>query len=218
MRSDQFIALAWSCLFPLTVFAHPHVRVVYQVDPVFEQGSIRAMHINWQLDAMTSAQIRENIDLNKNGVLDESELQAFADSNFELMKPNEFFLTLQRAQDATPVAFEVVNYNANDAGHGFQGGIHMTFTVQIKDESAHSGLKVKFFDPTWYMALLPQAGFGSTSLKNACHAEILNATSNTALQGQQVVPLMWIQCAKENEVRPTAQTFLDTEPIHGDSL
>jgi ABC-type uncharacterized transport system substrate-binding protein len=218
MRSFAISAVALSYLYAFSALAHPHVRASYQIEPFFDQGSIQSLTVNWQLDAMTSAQIRENIDLNQNGVLEDPELQAFADGNFELMKPNQFFLTLEATQQTTPVEFEVANYRAIDAGHGFQGGIHIVFTVKIKNASPHSDLKVRFFDPTWYMALQPRLMAVATAQQPSCDMELLNETRNSTLLGQQVVQLMFIQCAKGNEVRPNAQTFHATEPINGDTL
>jgi hypothetical protein len=62
-------------------YAHPHLRLAYQIQPLLANGALRGFHISWQMDAPNSLQVRENIDLNQNAVLDPDELQAFADSN-----------------------------------------------------------------------------------------------------------------------------------------
>ena len=218
MRSFTRIAVALSYLCASTVMAHPHVRVAYQVDPVLDASGIRSLQVNWQLDAMTSAQIRENVDLNKNGVLDPDELQAFADGNHDLMKPSQFYLSLEQVDNPTPVPFEVTNYRATDAGFGFQGGVHISFTVNLPASSPYSDLKVRFFDPTWYMAMQPRPGSGVATSNTACHSELLSETRDTTLQGQQVLQFLFVQCAKGIEVRPTAQIFPATELANGDAL
>ena len=151
MRSFTRIAVALSYLCASTVMAHPHVRVAYQVDPVLDASGIRSLQVNWQLDAMTSDQIRENVDLNKNGVLDPDELQAFADGNHDLMKPSQFYLSLEQVDNPTPVPFEVTNYRATDAGFGFQGGVHISFTVNLPASSRTQTSKFVFLTPlgTW---------------------------------------------------------------------
>ena len=56
--------------------AHPHLRLAYQIQPLLANGALRGFHISWQMDAPSSLQVRENIDLNQNSVLDPDELQA----------------------------------------------------------------------------------------------------------------------------------------------
>lgn len=217
MRVLRFSALCLAICVASNALAHPHVRVAYQVEPLVQSNGIRALQVNWQLDAMTSAQIRDNIDLNKNGVLDPEELQAFAEGNFELMKPHQFFLTVEQGHLAQPIPFEVHSYRAVDAGHGFQGGVHISFVADLPASSNHTNIKVRFFDPTWYMAIQPRPGFGLAA-HHDCSTELLSETRDTSMQGQQVVQFLFVQCAKGAEVQPTAQFFPATEPTNGDAL
>ena len=81
--------------------AHPHLRLAYQIQPLLASGALSGFHVSWQMDAPSSLQVRENIDLNQNSVLDPDELQAFADSNSPLMQPYNYFLTIEDGKSAS---------------------------------------------------------------------------------------------------------------------
>jgi ABC-type uncharacterized transport system substrate-binding protein len=53
------------------VFAHPHLRLSYRLTPVLADGVVTAIQVSWQIDPVNSQIIRQNIDLNENGALDE---------------------------------------------------------------------------------------------------------------------------------------------------
>ena len=80
---------------------------------------------------MNGQLIRQNIDLNENGVLDEEELQQFAATNQALMQPFQFFLTIENGVTAQPVPFSVRQFSTRDGGKGFQGGLFWEFTAEL---------------------------------------------------------------------------------------
>ena len=171
-----------------TAHAHPHLRLAYQIEPLLSNDTMSGFHISWQMDAQSSIQVRENIDLNQNGVLDPDELQAFADGNSSLMQPYKYFLTLEDGQTAAPLSFEVSNFSARDGGRGFQGGIYIGFSPRMGQVLATD---------------------------SECHSNFTREKRQTPSQGEQEVQRIVVQCAKGSVAQPDAHVSLFNEPDKG---
>ena len=190
--------------------AHPHLRLAYQIQPLLAHGALRGFHISWQMDAPSSLQVRENIDLNQNGLLDPDELQAFADSNNPLMKPYNYFLTIEDGKSAAPLPFEVVNFSARDGGRGFQGGIYFEFDVQLSQPISHNHAQLQMQDPTWYIGFMPRMG-QVLAADSECSSDFTREKRQTPTQGEQEVQRIVVQCLSGSVARPDMQI----SPIHG---
>jgi ABC-type uncharacterized transport system substrate-binding protein len=195
--------------------AHPHLRLAYQIQPLLANGALRGFHISWQMDAPNSLQVRENIDLNQNGLLDPDELKAFADSNSPLMQPHNYFLTIEDGKSATPLPFEVINFSARDGGRGFQGGIYFEFDVQLSQPISHNQAQLQMQDPTWYIGFQPRLGQVLSS--DACSSNFTREKRLTDTQGEQEFQRIHVQCATGSEARPAAQVSPTNGPINGDN-
>ena len=196
-------------------YAHPHLRLAYQIQPLLANGALRGFHISWQMDAPNSLQVRENIDLNQNGLLDPDELKAFADSNSPLMQPHNYFLTIEDGKSATPLPFEVINFSARDGGRGFQGGIYFEFDVQLSQPISHNQAQLQMQDPTWYIGFQPRLGQVLSS--DACSSNFTREKRLTDTQGEQEFQRIHVQCATGSEARPAAQVSPTNGPINGDN-
>ena len=195
--------------------AHPHLRLAYQIQPLLAHGALRGFHISWQMDAPSSLQVRENIDLNQNGLLDPDELQAFADSNNPLMQPYNYFLTIEDGKTAAPLPFEVVNFSARDGGRGFQGGIYFEFDVQLSQPVSHNQARLQMQDPTWYIGFEPLMGKVLASASD-CESNFTREKRATPSQGEQEVQRIFIQCAAALAAQPNAQVLPLNEPTKGE--
>jgi ABC-type uncharacterized transport system substrate-binding protein len=190
--------------------AHPHLRLAYQIQPLLANGALRGFHISWQMDAPSSLQVRENIDLNQNGLLDPDELQAFADSNSPLMHPYNYFLTIEDGKTAAPLAFEVHNFSARDGGRGFQGGIYFEFDVQLSQAISHNQARLQMQDPTWYIGFMPRMG-QVLATESDCSSDFTREKRQTPTQGEQEVQRIVVQCLSGSVARPDVQI----SPING---
>ena len=194
--------------------AHPHLRLAYQIQPLLAHGALRGFHISWQMDAPSSLQVRENIDLNQNGLLDPDELQAFADSNNPLMKPYNYFLTIEDGKSAAPLPFEVVNFSARDGGRGFQGGIYFEFDVQLSQPISHNQAQLQMQDPTWYIGFMPRMG-QVLAAESECNSNFTREKRQTPSQGEQEVQRIVVQCSPGSAARPDVQISPNHGPING---
>ena len=194
--------------------AHPHLRMAYQIQPLLNKGELRGFHISWQMDAPTSLQVRENIDLNQNSVLDPDELQAFADSNSPLMQPYNYFLTIEDGKSAVPVPFEVIKFSARDGGRGFQGGIYLEFEVQLSQALSHNQVQLQMQDPTWYIGFSPRMG-QVLAADSECNSNFTREKRQTPTQGEQEVQRIVVQCSPGSAARPDVQISPNHGPING---
>ena len=211
LRSSLFrFGLLTGLLWHSWAVAHPHLRMAYQIQPLLANGALRGFHISWQMDAPNSLQVRENIDLNQNAVLDPDELQAFADSNRPLMQPYNYFLTIEDGKSAAPLPFEVVNFSARDGGRGFQGGIYLEFDVQFSQPSSHNQVQMQMQDPTWYIGFMPRMG-QVLAADGECSSDFAREKRQTPSQGEQEVQRIVVQCLSGSVARPDMQI----SPIHG---
>lgn len=196
-------------------YAHPHLRMAYQIQPFMADGALRGFHISWQMDMPNSLQVRENIDLNQNSVLDPDELQAFADSNSPLMQPYNYFLTIEDGKTATPLPFEVRNFSARDGGRGFQGGIYLEFDVQLSQPLSHNQAQLQMQDPTWYIGFMPRMG-QVLAADSECNSNFTREKRQTPTQGEQEVQRIVVQCASGSAARPDVQISPINGPTNGD--
>jgi ABC-type uncharacterized transport system substrate-binding protein len=205
----KFCALA-VLLWHNLALAHPHLRMAYQIQPLMANGALRGFHISWQMDAPNSLQVRENIDLNQNSVLDPDELQAFADSNSPLMQPYNYFLTIEDGKSAVPLPFEVIKFSARDGGRGFQGGIYLEFEVQLAQALSHNQVQLQMQDPTWYIGFSPRMG-QVLAADSECNSDFTREKRQTPTQGEQEVQRIVVQCLSGSVARPDEQI----SPING---
>lgn len=197
-------------------YAHPHLRLAYQLDPLLGPArQLTGFHVSWQMDAQNTLLVRENIDLNKNDQLDPDELEAFAQTNQSLMLPYQYFLTIENAQTGMPLNFQVKDFVARDAGRGFQGGIFLEFMVQLSAEKPVDQVKLHMQDPTWYIGFQPRLGQVLSS--DACASDFIREKRLTASQGEQEFQRIHVQCALGSEARPEAQVSPSNGPINGEN-
>jgi len=206
--------IAWVVLGSGLAQAHPHLRLAYQIQPLMANGALRGFHISWQMDAPSSLQVRENIDLNQNSVLDPDELQAFADSNSPLMKPYNYFLTIEDGKSSAPLPFEVIKFSARDGGRGFQGGIYLEFEVQLSQPISHNQARLQMQDPTWYIGFSPRMG-QVLAADSECNSDFTREKRQTPTQGEQEVQRIVVQCTSGSAARPEVQISPTHGPING---
>ena len=216
------MALACVCLWLAgEAAAHPHLRFGYEVQPLVEGGQVQTLRVLWWVDELGSAQIREGVDLNRDGRLDEMELAAFARGNDFLLRPRGYLaevVALAGGEPHEPLAMEIAEpLAATDAG---AAGIVLRFTLRFRDPPPSGAFAVRFFDPTWMLALdarAPSADStaGSTS---ACTTTTERFTMQTIGWGVQEVQRLKFQCASALPARPQAHQTTSAGPSRGEDI
>jgi ABC-type uncharacterized transport system substrate-binding protein len=175
---------------------------------------VTAVQVSWQIDPMNGQLIRQNIDLNENGVLDEEELQQFAATNQALMQPFQFFLTIENGVTAQPVPFSVRQFSTRDGGKGFQGGLFWEFTAELETTQPLQSLQLQMQDPTWYIGFMPRMG-QVLAAESECNSNFTREKRQTPTQGEQEVQRIVVQCSPGSAARPDVQISPNHGPING---
>lgn len=184
--------------------AHPHFRFDYRLDAVAGASGVERLRVHWRIDAIASAQIRAAADADANGRLDETELAAFAYGNERLLRPMRYFLQVvdaAAADGAEPLAFEPSGpLVARLAGEAVELEFEVRFVAPLPGR-----FSLRFFDPTWNVALQPQAPVLATG--GGCQAAPRTEERTTVGWGVQPVEVIEFRCDAADTVRPLASSM-----------
>lgn len=154
-----------------SVAAHPHVRLLYQVEPVLESGQVAALRVIWRVDPVTSMLVVRDI-------------AAFAAENHRLP---EYFTHLSDADQ--PLAFTVATPLRADIE---EDGVALRFELRLPVPVVPERLGVRFFDATWYVALI--AAQPVLAGAAPCSASFRTSLLATQGWGAQAVPTIAFAC------------------------
>lgn len=171
-----------------TASAHPHARFSYQLDPVMRDGAVIGLKVTWLLDPLSSMTAIRGIDLNRNGVADPEELDAFARQNDTLVARSGYFLTLS-AND-TPLPFTIRQGLRASLS---ERGLSLDFEVALA-QPATDPVSVRLFDETWYVAL--SADDPPIPAGHACQGSAATQALSTQGWGAQPVPVVRLDCRR----------------------
>jgi ABC-type uncharacterized transport system substrate-binding protein len=166
--------------------AHPHVRFVYELEPILEAGRIAALRIAWRMDALTTMLVARGIDANRNGTVDADELEAFAAENRRLLAASGYFVQLN--EEEKPIEFSIATPLRAELG---EGGITLRFELRFTPVVPER-LGVRFFDESWYVAL--SAAEPVLGGKAPCTASARTSLVATQGWGAQPVPTIAFTC------------------------
>jgi ABC-type uncharacterized transport system substrate-binding protein len=154
-----------------SVAAHPHVRLFYQVEPVLESGQVAGLRVLWRMDRMTSMLVAPGI-------------AAFATENHRLP---EYFTHLSDADQ--PLRFTIAAPLRADID---EDGIALRFELRLAAPVAPERLGVRFFDASWYVALIAAQPVLAGSAP--CSASFRTSLLATQGWGTQAVPTIAFAC------------------------
>jgi ABC-type uncharacterized transport system substrate-binding protein len=174
--------------------AHPHVRFLYQIEPVLEAGWLVGLRVVWQMDLLTTMLVSRGIDANRNGSVDPEELDAFARENARLLAASAYFLQL--TQNDRALAFSIAGPLRAQLS---DGRMTLSFEVRLASPAAPETLGVRFFDETWYVAL--SAADPVLAGAAPCTAVAQSNVLATHGWGEHAVPTIRLTCLHRGETR-----------------
>ena len=194
--------------------AHPHVIAEYSAVPLHDgAGRISGLVLRWQLDAATSAQVRQANAAHRDGRLTPEELAAFARTNQTLLAPQRYLLQIDQADAGEPLAWElagpVTAIEEEAEGPGTAPRIAMRFEVQFEPDSlsaaaagsaGETAFTVSVFDPTWYIALRA-APLSAARADDGCTITTQRRTRLTFALGPREVEQLLFRCAPAEPAR-----------------
>jgi ABC-type uncharacterized transport system substrate-binding protein len=189
-RGGALAAPLAALLFAAPAAGHPHLRFDWQVQPLHDDGAIRALRIHWLLDPLTTMLVMRGIDADRSGSVDQAEIDEFARQNDRLVAAGNYFVDL--AREGRAVLFTVTRgLNARFDGRQMR----MDFEVTLEHPVA-GDLSVRLFDRTWYVALTAAQPVIPEGSAGGCEAQPRLEPAETDGWGVQQVPVVRLGCGR----------------------
>ena len=136
-------------LVPLNLFPHPHTFISPEIQIIVKDTVLEKLKIAWVFDAMTTVQILEVFDTNKNKKLDPPEVNVIRENIFKNLKSYDYFTFIQlnhKSFDYLPINFRPYINAKKRLVYAFEIEIKKNikdFEVIFKDESIYVAFEMK---------------------------------------------------------------------------
>lgn len=139
-----------SVLFALPVLGHPHVFIAQRVDVVFDDKGLAGFRMHWKFDDMFSTMIAADHDKNKNGRLENPEVESIREKAFSYIAESNYFTFVTIDGRAFDVKY-VSGFNAVLKDKTLE----YIFFVPCHVSAIETAKKIKLatYDPTYYSAI-----------------------------------------------------------------
>ncbi|WP_282607247.1 DUF1007 family protein [Pelagibius sp. Alg239-R121] len=129
---------------------HPHVWIDVVVKPQFEDGKIVAFAVDWTFDQLYSFLVVDDFDSDKNGTLDDEELESLAKASRDTLGSTGYFIRIMADNDPVQdIEFEKLTASS------FLERISYHFTARLKQPLDIRTQNVTFatYDETYYIEI-----------------------------------------------------------------
>ncbi len=144
------------------ISAHPHVFIEYWTDVIFKNGKLAGIRVNWFFDEFFSAMVIRQNDKNKNKKFEPAEIKIVKKRAFDNLKNFGYFTYLRvNRRIERPKWVDIFSARIK------QNRLIYSFFVPInaKIKSTQQKLRIKYNDPTIYVAFSPHKN--PVRIKNA---------------------------------------------------
>ncbi|MFH2057978.1 MAG: DUF1007 family protein [Pseudomonadota bacterium] len=135
------VEIAWS---------HPHTFIAQNLKLVFDEKGMTGFNVFWEFDDMFSTMICDDYDRNKNGILEETEVESIKEKAFSYIAEFNYFIYVKI--DGKPFQ---VKYVTDFSARLEKGKLIYEFFIPCH-VSAVKNLKhinIASYDPTYYSAI-----------------------------------------------------------------
>ncbi|MCD4718535.1 MAG: DUF1007 family protein [Desulfobacula sp.] len=142
-----------SCLLFIPVkltWAHPHVFIAQNLKIVFDEKGMAGFNVYWKFDEMFSSMICDDHDLNRNGILEKTEVASIKGKAFSYIAEFNYFIYVKI--DNTP--FEV-KYVTDFFARIDKGNLIYEFFIPCHISAAKNfkHISIASYDPNYYSAV-----------------------------------------------------------------
>lgn len=159
--------------FVRSALAHPHGRISVEATFVVERGAVTAIKHRWTFDEDYRRSSFLEFDVDKNGILDASELTAFRELSLDTLRSFDSFTVVWR--DSVKVKLQepvLVRFDMQAAKPIYEFEVALSTPVPLMS----AGASIEVYDPTYYSAF----DFNSD---RALSIEVMDGTSCSATLG-----------------------------------
>jgi ABC-type uncharacterized transport system substrate-binding protein len=128
-------------------FAHPHVFIAQNLKIVFDKKGMAGFNVCWKFDDMFSSMISDDHDLNKNGVLEKSEVLSIKEKAFSYTSKFNYFIYVKINGTDFKVKY-VTNFSAKLE----KGKLIYDFFIPCHVSAAKNfkHINIASYDPNYY--------------------------------------------------------------------
>ena len=142
-----------SCLLFIPVdltFAHPHIFIEQNLKVMFDKKGVAGFTVHWEFDDMFSNMIREDYDLNKNGVLEKPEVASIKKKAFSYIAEFNYFIYVK----INHMPFKI-KYVTNFSARLESGKLMYIFFIpcHISASKNFKHISIASYDPNYYSAI-----------------------------------------------------------------
>lgn len=149
-------------LLAVGAWAHPHVFIQATLNFEFEGSSCVGFWEEWTFDAVFSAELAHNFDLDGNGAFSDAEQQKIHNGAFINLRKYGFYTLIRSGSTRkSPQAVESFSATLRD------GRAVYRFYVPLDDALAAGDFSVAIFDTTYYSAIQYPESFAAGTQKRA---------------------------------------------------
>ncbi len=147
------VILTISCLLLIsngTTWAHPHVFIEQNLKIIFDEKGVAGFNVHWKFDDMFSSMICEDHDVNKNGILEKTEVASIKEKAFSYIAEFDYFIYVKINGNPFQVKY-VTDFSAKlDNGkliYDFFIPCHVSAVKTLKH------INIATYDPSYYSAV-----------------------------------------------------------------
>jgi len=156
LRKSILIRLLFIIL-PTVLIAHPHIIIDYSVElRVNSQGIPEGYYVTWIFDSLFSQEVIFEVDRNRDGVLQPSEIDLVYNFAFENTRHFNFFTRFQINQEPMVPVTRVEQFEARIENRQLWYRFFVPFQTNGSRTAANTNrINIWVFDETFFSAFLP---------------------------------------------------------------
>ena len=133
-----------------TTWAHPHVFIEQNLKIVFDEKGMAGFNVHWIFDDMFSIMICEDHDVNKNGILEKTEVASIKEKAFSYIAEFDYFIYVKINDNPFKVKY-VTDFSAKINHDKLIYDFFIPCHISAAKEFKH--IKIATYDPSYYSAI-----------------------------------------------------------------
>ena len=167
--------------------AHPHMFIDWTVEPSIEDSMMAGVRVVWTFDEMNSSAILQQYDLNKNGTLDDNEVDSIRINSLPGLAQYNYFMIVSWGKKALKIR-KVDQFRATLTDSRLKYSFLAPCLISLS-EFAYDNLTIAFSDPSMFIS------FDIDSAQQM-HMRFENFTITTTKKTVDYLPTIVLKFAK----------------------
>jgi ABC-type uncharacterized transport system substrate-binding protein len=136
-------------LFPLFLFAHPHLFMDIDLELIHKDKSLETVKVKWIFDDMSSQMMIMDYDKNLNGKFDKNEINLFKKNVFNDLKSSDYYTHIKINNKKVSTDKLLKNMGLIIENNRFV----VIYDLNLKKYDNYQNIKIGFWDKDFFTAL-----------------------------------------------------------------